>query len=189
MTTRPATIGSRIRAFRERLQLTPADLARQTGFDEPLIAAIESDIVYPSIGTLARLARALGQRLGTFMDDQFHADPLIVRAEQRQGAAPTHKAETVADGFSYSPLSRGKTDRHMEAFYIEITPEAGELLSSHEGEEFIVVVSGEIELTYGDATHVLKPGDSAHYNSVVHHLVKAHGGQPAAIYAVVFIPY
>lgn len=189
MTTRPATIGSRIRAFRERLQLTPADLARQTGFDEPLIAAIESDIVYPSIGTLARLARALGQRLGTFMDDQFHADPLIVRAEQRQGAAPTHKAETVADGFSYSPLSRGKTDRHMEGFYIEITPEAGELLSSHEGEEFIVVVSGEVELTYGDATHVLKPGDSAHYNSVVHHLVKAHGGQPAAIYAVVFIPY
>ncbi len=185
----PATIGSRLRSFRERLGISPEDLSRQTGFDPALIASVERDEVYPSIGTLARLSRALGQRLGTFMDDQFAPDPLIVRADARRGTRATHKASAVADGFSYAPLSRGKTDRHMDSFYIEIAPDAEELLSSHEGEEFIVVVSGEIELTYGAARHVLAPGDSAHYNSVVHHLVKAHGGKPAAIYAVVFIPY
>lgn len=186
--TLPATLGSRIRSFRERLELSTADIAGRTKLDEALVKGIEQDEVYPSIGTLARLARALGQRLGTFVDDQYAPDPLIVRADARQGAPATHKATAVAGGYSYSPLGRGKTDRHLEPFYIEIAPDADELLSSHEGEEFIVVVSGEVELTYGNDTHRLKPGDSAHYNSVVHHLVKAHGGQPAAIYAVVFIP-
>ena len=188
-TTTPATLGSRIRTYRERLELSPADLARQTGLGEALVLSIEKDEVYPSIGTLTRLARALGQRLGTFMDDQFSPDPLIVRADARRGDVPSHKPATSAGGYSYAPLGRGKTDRHMEPFYIEIAPDAEEQLSSHEGEEFIVVVSGEVELTYGTGRHVLKPGDSAHYNSVVHHLVKAHGGQPAAIYAVVFVPF
>jgi transcriptional regulator with XRE-family HTH domain len=189
MTTTPTTLGSRIRSYRERLELSRSDLARQTGLAEALVTSIEQDEVYPSIGTMARLARALGQRLGTFMDDQFKADPLIVRADARQGAVATHKSAASASGFAYFPLSRGKTDRHLDAFFIEIAPGADELLSSHEGEEFIVVVSGEIELTYGAEKQVLKPGDSAHYNSVVHHLVKAHGGRPAAIYAVVFIPF
>ena len=189
MNTTSASLGSRIRSYRARLELSPADLARQTGLAEALVLSIEQDEVYPSIGTLTRLARALGQRLGTFMDDHFSPDPLIVRADARQGDQPSHKAATHAAGYSYAPLGRGKTDRHLEPFYIEIAPDAGELLSSHEGEEFIVVVSGEVELTYGNDRHVLKPGDSAHYNSVVHHLVKAHGGHPAAIYAVVFIPF
>ena len=187
--TNCATIGSRIRAFRERLEISLADFASQTGFDEALITSIEADEVYPSIGTLSRLARALGQRLGTFMDDQFKPDPLIVRAQERVPGPTAHKNCAIADGFSYTPLSRGKTDRHMDAFYIEIAPDAGELLSSHEGEEFIVVVSGVIELSYGNNTYLLQPGDSAHYNSVGRHLVRAHGGQPATIYAVVFIPF
>ncbi|NLL83776.1 MAG: cupin domain-containing protein [Lentisphaerae bacterium] len=187
--TTPATIGSRIRSFRERLEMSVTDFAKQTRFDESLINSIEADEVYPSIGTLSRIARALGQRLGTFMDDQYKPDPLIVRAGSRQAGQTTHKAPAVADGFSYSPLSRGKTDRHMDAFYIEIAPDAGELLSSHEGEEFIVVISGEVELSYGGDTHLLGPGDSAHYNSIGRHLVKAHGDAPATIYAVVFIPF
>ena len=58
-----------------------------------------------------------------------------------------------------------------------------------EGEEFIVVVTGEVELEYGGAVQILKPGDSAYYNSVVQHLVKSANGQPAKIYAVVYMPF
>ena len=61
-------------------------------------------------------------------------------------------------------------------------------LSSHEGEEFIVVVSGEVELVYGKETFLLHPGDSMYYNSVVQHLVRAANGKPATIYAVVYMP-
>ena len=180
-------VAERLRTYRERLQLTAAELAEKSGVSEGVIAAVEAGDVYPALGVLVKLARALGQRLGTFMDDQFRPDPVIVRADARAGEQATHKVCT-AGGFNYFPLGRGKTDRHMEPFFIEIAADAAAPLSSHEGEEFIVVVSGAVELVYGGAAQVLKPGDSAYYNSVVQHLVKASGGQPAAIYAVVFMP-
>jgi quercetin dioxygenase-like cupin family protein len=163
-------------------------LSEKSGVNAGVIAAVESGEVYPALGVLVKLSRALGQRLGTFMDDQYKPDPVVVRGGERADEQVSHKA-SASGGFSYFPLGRGKTDRHMEPFYIEIAGGADAQLSAHEGEEFIVVVSGAVELVYGGETHVLKAGDSAYYNSVVQHLVKAAGGQPAAIYAVVFMPF
>jgi len=90
----------------------------------------------------------------------------------------------------YSSLGRGKTDRHMEPFFITMNPEpeADRKLSFHEGEEFIVVVSGQVRLTYGREVSVLNPGDSIYYNSVVPHNLSAAGAEPASIYAVLYFP-
>ncbi|HNX35567.1 MAG TPA: XRE family transcriptional regulator [Kiritimatiellia bacterium] len=181
-------VAERVRSFRERLQMTVEVLAEKSGVSAGVVAAIEAGEVYPALGVMVKLSRALGQRLGTFMDDQYQPDPVIVRADARAGERTSHKAG-ASDGFCYFPLGRGKTDRHMEPFYIEIAADAKALVSSHEGEEFIVVVSGEVELEYGGAVQILKPGDSAYYNSVVQHLVKPANGQPAKIYAVVYMPF
>jgi quercetin dioxygenase-like cupin family protein len=77
----------------------------------------------------------------------------------------------------------------MEPFYIEILPEPPEdkKLSSHEGEEFMVVLSGEVEIFYGQETCILKQGDSIYYNSVIPHYVSCRGGR-AEIYAVLYFP-
>lgn len=180
-------VAERIRTYRERLELTVDALAEKSGVSAGVLGAIEAGEVYPALGVLVKISRALGQRLGTFMDDQFAPDPVIVRASDRSGARTSHKACT-AGGFQYFPLGRGKTDRHMEPFFIEIAADAEAVPSSHEGEEFIVVVSGSVELVYGGVVQVLGPGDSAYYNSVVPHGVRAAGGLPASIYAVVFMP-
>jgi quercetin dioxygenase-like cupin family protein len=50
------------------------------------------------------------------------------------------------------------------------------------------VVSGEVVLRYGGATHTLLPGDTLYYNSIVPHFVGAGGGSPAAVYAIIFQP-
>jgi transcriptional regulator with XRE-family HTH domain len=181
-------LGARIRTYRERLELSPDDLGKATGLDASLIRAIEDGQVYPVLGVLVKLARALGQRLGTFMDDQFREDPLIVRADARAAEVAAHKGEIVAP-YRYFPLGRGKTDRHMEPFFIEIDPHQDRTLSSHEGEEFIVVVSGEVALAYGHKSYTLKAGDSMYYNSIVPHNVAAAGDATASIYAVVFMPF
>ena len=181
-------VAERVRTYRERLQMTVETLAEKSGVSAGVIEAVEAREVYPALGVLVKLSRALGQRLGTFMDDQYTPDPVIVRAGARTGEKVPHKA-CSSGGFSYFPLGRGKTDRHMEPFYIEIAADAEAQPSSHEGEEFIVVVSGEVELVYGVDTQTLKPGDSAYYNSVVQHLVKATKGQSATIYAFVFMPF
>lgn len=61
-------------------------------------------------------------------------------------------------------------------------------LSSHEGEEFIVVHEGCIEITYGRDVVVLEKGDSIYLNSIVPHHVTAGGNAPASIYAVLYFP-
>ena len=71
------TIGSRIRSFREEREVDLETLARDTGLDQNYLQKLESDAIYPSIGPLQKVARALGVRLGTFLDDQFTRDPII----------------------------------------------------------------------------------------------------------------
>ena len=180
-------VAERVRNYRARLEMTVEALAEKSGVSASVINAIEACEVYPALGVLVKLARALGQRLGTFMDDQYRPDPVVVRVAERSSEQICHKSDATG-GFCYAPLGRGKTDRHMEPFYIEIEADAEAALSSHEGEEFIVVVSGEVELVYGGESHLLKPGDSAYYNSVVQHKVRAAGGKPAAIYATILLP-
>ncbi|HEY3378611.1 MAG TPA: XRE family transcriptional regulator, partial [Armatimonadota bacterium] len=132
-------LGKRITMFRERLEQSQEELAKTAGLDLALLQAIEAEQVYPALGILVKLARALGQRLGTFMDDQFREDPLIVRKEARTVELADHKGDIPAP-YRYFPLGRGKTDRHMEPFFIEIDPQQEKAMSSHEGEEFIIVV-------------------------------------------------
>ena len=181
-------LGERIRTYRERLGMTLDVLGQQSGVDAGVIAAIESGDVYPVLGVMLKLSRALGQRLGTFMDDQYCPDPIIMRAAERAADRISHKAG-AAGGFEYFPLSSGKTDRHMEPFYIEIAESSNQQLSTHEGEELIIVITGEVELVYGGERHLLQAGDSAHYNSVVPHIVKTVGERTASIYGVVFTPF
>jgi quercetin dioxygenase-like cupin family protein/DNA-binding XRE family transcriptional regulator len=181
-------LGNRIHTYRERLGLSVEDLAKNAGIDAALLQNIEDNKVYPALGVLVKVSRALGQRLGTFMDDQFIEDPLIVRTDGRVEETTPHHGKGPGN-YHYYPLGKGKTDRHMEPFYIVIEPTEEKDMSSHEGEEFIIVVSGEVELTYGKETYRLKAGDSMYYNSVVPHSVSAAGSIPAGIYAVVYTPF
>jgi len=178
-------VGKRIRKYREQLGLSQEELAVNSGLKLESIKEYEEGIAYPPIGTLIRLSRALGQRVGTFTDDQFVPDPIVVKVNERE-------PEATSDGekghYEYFPLGQGKTDRHMEPMFIRVGEEEAHELSAHEGEEFIVVVSGKILLVYGKEERILEPGDSAYYNSVVPHYVGAVDG-PAEIYAVLYTPF
>ena len=181
-------VGERIRRYRENLDMSVYDLAVKSGIDEKLVNAIEKGEVLPALGVLTKLSRALGQRLGTFMDDQFKPDPIITRAEDLEASKVQSEGKNSL-GYSSHSLAIGKPDRHMDPFRIEFAADGVDELSSHEGEELIICIAGEVELIYGNDTHVLKPGDTAYYNSVVKHGLKALGGKPASIYGIVFMPF
>lgn len=181
-------VGSRIRTYREKLNMSVFDLAQKTGIDEKVINSIEKGDVMPALGVLTKVSRALGQRLGTFMDDQFKPDPIVTRAADLDESALS-KARVNELGYASVSLAIGKPDRHMDPFKIEFAADGVEKVSSHEGEELIICVSGEVELTYGNEKTVLKAGDTAYYNSVVKHGLRAVGGQSASIYGVVFMPF
>ena len=102
-------------------------------------------------------------------------------------AIPLHDQPVALQFYS---LGKGKSDRHMEPFFVELLPESEKEkdLSSHEGEEFIVVYSGRVVVTYGTEIYQLEAGDSIYYNSVVPHYVSCKGDRAAAIYAVLHTP-
>ncbi len=181
-------VGARIRTYRERLEMSEEDLAAKSGVDVRLVTAIEAGEVLPALGVLTKISRALGQRLGTFMDDQFKPDPIVTRARDLDAASVASEG-TNELGYASHSLALGKPDRHMDPFRIEFSADGVDEVSSHEGEELIICIAGEVELTYGNEKTVLRPGDTAYYNSVVRHGLRAMGGKPASIYGIVFMPF
>ncbi len=179
-----AKIGKRIRTYREKLAMSIDDLSESTSLPAGLIKDFESGRVTPAIGMMVKLSRALGQRVGTFTDDQIARDPIITRSADREEGVTSHK-ENSQGHYRYHSLGTGKADRHMEPFFIKVSPTEERANSSHEGEEFVVVVSGQVELVYGKETYLLKEGDTMYYNSLVPHCLSAVGGD-AEIYAVIF---
>ena len=185
---KPNKVGERIRSYRERVDMSVYDLAQKSGIDEKVVNSIEKGEVLPALGVLTKISRALGQRLGTFMDDQFKPDPIITRASDVE-ADKVAKEGVNTLGYSSHSLARGKPDRHMDPFRIEFEADGVDASSSHEGEELIICLAGEVELTYGPDKTVLKPGDTAYYNAVVKHGLRALNGEPASIYGVVYMPF
>ncbi len=185
-------IGNKIRQIRETQEMSVEDLAQASNTNAELIGELEKGALIPSLTPLMQIARALGVRLGTFLDDAPHNAPVIARSGRSanvvrfSGNCEKCKTSTL-DFFS---LARDKADRHMEPFLIDVHPPMSDeaKLSSHEGEEFIYVLKGAIEILYGKDKYNLTAGDSIYYDSVVPHHVHAVDAD-AQILAVVYAPF
>ena len=62
-------VGSKIKGLRETKNLSIEEIAERSGLTVEQINSIENDVNLPSLGPLIKIARALGVRLGTFMDE------------------------------------------------------------------------------------------------------------------------
>ena len=73
-------IGKKIKQFREFRKISLEDLALNANLDLVQLEQIEEKGNVPSLGHLIKLSRALGIRLGTFLDDQDHIGPVVIKA-------------------------------------------------------------------------------------------------------------
>ena len=186
------TIGGKLTAVRGTRNLSPEQLADRAGLKAETVTAIESGALIPSLGPLIRIARALGVRLGTFLDDQENVGPVVVRAgEKRKVMHVSDKNHPGHSDLDFFSLAANKTGRHMEPFLIDIHPSSAREVkpSTHEGEEFIYVLVGEVEISYGTEVYRVSAGDSIYYDSIVAHNVHCRGDRPAQILAVVYAPF
>ena len=184
--------GAKLTTLRQSLGLTVDELAERSGCEATLVEQLEAGEVATSLAPLIKITRALGVRLGTLLDDDDEVGPVLTRAGEADPVRRLRSLETRSEAgeLDFFALAGGKTSRHMEPFMILVQPSsAGErALSSHEGEEFIHVLDGSIEIQYGQDLHLLNEGDSIYYDSVVPHEVRAFG-EPARIIAVVYAPF
>jgi len=184
-------VGEKIKSLRESKNITREEMAERSSLSLEQIVSIEEDVNLPSLAPLIKIARVLGVRLGTFLDDSADLGPVITRkANKTESISFSNNAAQSRKHMDYFSLSKSKSGRHMEPFIIDIAPiaELNFTTSSHEGEEFIHVLEGTIEINYGKDVYTLSAGDSIYYDSIVAHHVHAHQGTAAKILAVVYTP-
>lgn len=185
-------VGEKIKSLRESQGISMEELAERSGLAIEQVERIENNIDLPSLAPLIKIARVLGVRLGTFLDDQVDNGPVVCRqaGNSENSISFSNNAIQSRKHMEYHALAGPKSDRHMEPFIININQmnDADFVLSSHEGEEFIFVMEGKMEISYGQSTYLLNEGDSIYYDSIVPHHVHAYQGQAAKILAVVYTP-
>ncbi len=187
-------LGKRVKTFRQEREMSIEALAESTGLSVAFLQGLEENNVYPSIGPMQKIACALGVRLGTFTDDEVTQDPIIAALDTTTPDVAIQNCRNNNVSYSYVSLGKGKSDRNMEPFHITIAPLSAEeqakeqKTSSHQGEEFMLVLSGQLKVVYGRETHILQEGQSIYYNSIVPHYVGAYGDAPAQILAVTYHP-
>lgn len=180
-------IGERIAERRARAGLTLEQLAGATGFTKGYLSKIENSKKLPPIGTLSRIAQALG----TDITDLLQAAPAdngrgfcVVRANERKSVV----RGGTAFGYDYSSLAYKKADKKMEPFLFTFPRDLDKyVFFEHDGEEFLFVLEGRVEWQAGSEKMVLEPGDSIYLNSRIPHRGRGLDGEAKAI-VVVYSP-
>ncbi len=162
-------IADKIHKIRKNKGLTLAQLGDATGLSKGLLSRIENNQVSPPIATLSKIASGLEVPIGIFFEED-EAD--------RKGYAVTYKNERkqvirrgTKIGFAYYSLSSLKSRHLIEPFIVKypVIEKEPNKLFDHFGEEFLLVLKGEMELVYGKEKIRLKTGDSIHFDPSTPH--------------------
>ena len=153
-------IGARLRELRVRRGLSLAQVARTVKISVGFLSALERSHMSASVGTLRKLARFYKTNILDFFDPTESKSPLV-KPEGR-------KVLEAGPGVRMELLAWGNTV--MEPHLFRIAPRAGSGESySHDGEEFLYVLQGELLISVEEDEYRLKIGDSFYFESSTRH--------------------
>jgi quercetin dioxygenase-like cupin family protein len=180
------SLGERIRKAREAHNLTVDELSARTGIDADILKHVEANIIIPPLGDLVKLGKALETRMGFFISPGVDKTMTLVRAHQRKSVSRHVGKSSARYGYLYESLAPEKANRLMEPFMITLTPAEEVEPSTHDGQEFLFVLEGQMMARVGDRTEHLGPGDAIYYDSSEPHFVKCVGGKETRMLAVLY---
>ena len=180
------TLGLRIHETRQMRGLTLQDLSSRTGISLETLEKVEANKMIPPLGELIKLGKALEMKMGYFISPGVEKPMTVVHSDKRLVVSRHGKKKSEQYGYFYESLAPEKADRFMEPFLITMVPSEVKELASHDGQEFIFVLEGEMRAQVGDQVEILKAGDAVYYDSSHPHLVKCHGDTPTKILAVLY---
>ena len=159
-------IGAHLRQLRARRKLSLAQVAQGVGISVGFLSALERSQMSGSVGTLRKLARFYKTNILDFFDTSETASRQVRPAER--------KVLEAGEGVRMELLAWGNAV--MEPHLFRIAPDAGSGDPyTHDGEEFIYVLRGDLSITVGHDEYHLKPGDSFYFESAVPHRWKNPG--------------
>ncbi|MER6725664.1 MULTISPECIES: helix-turn-helix domain-containing protein [Streptomyces] len=166
------SLGGRLRAIRQARGLTLAQLGAATGISVSTLSRLESGQREPGLRHLLPLARA-------------HRLPLDELVGSRTGDPRVHPRPFTRHGQTWLPLTRNPNDGlHAYKQILPAPPTARTEWTprpeqgSHEGHEWIYVLSGHLLLALGDHDLVLSAGETAEFDTRVPHGIANAGDQP-----------
>lgn len=170
-------VGKKIKNARMAKKITLNFVANETGYSIDYLKKLEAGKVIPPVGTILQIARALQIDSGFLLKEQ---EPDI----EKRIKAYTKRT----DDYAYTTLTPGAENKHLKAFRVTIDAMQNHkgVGYQHDGEEFIYVLSGKIEVIVGDNVNTLSKNDSLHFNSGIKHMLRNVGKKEAELIVVIY---
>jgi transcriptional regulator with XRE-family HTH domain len=165
-----SSVGPRLRALRTARDFTLAHVSETTGISVSTLSRLDSGLRKPTLELLLPLARAYDVALDDLVDAPDTGDPRI------------HPRPIERHGVTFLPLTRRPGG--LQAFKLIFPPgphtgDPGQ--KTHEGYEWIYVLSGRLRLVLGDQDFVLAPGEVAEFDTRLPHSISNPGPDPAEV--------
>ena len=182
-------IGNKMKELREKNVYTLQDVVAKTDLSKEFLTQIENNEIVPPIAALLKLAKALNVDMSYFFQEKSGREKIAVtrvRERTRVERRPHHQKGEV--NYIYEALETKKTDKHMQPFWVKFPPQdtSDMIFVSHEGEEFLHLLTGKLEFRSVDRVEILEPGDSIYFESDVNHSFRCLSEKPARAIAVVW---
>lgn len=182
-------IGQKLRALRLRRSMGLLQLGEKTGLSPALISKIENNKLVPTVPTLLRIAIVFGVTLDHFFqNEQRHHVISITRKEESEQSV---MSDPLPDScYHLTRLDLGSGERKFQPYLAEYlsgteTPVKPHM---HQGVEFIHVLRGTLQLLLGADEHILNPGDSIYFDSILRHAYRKVGEEPCIALTVLAQP-
>jgi transcriptional regulator with XRE-family HTH domain len=181
-------IPRKIKELRNKKKFSIQELAKRADLTPGYLSKIENSDSPPPIPTLSKIAYALNVHISYFFDEERAEDGLsIVRKDERK--------EMIGDltqvGYKYEAVIRKRFDSSINPFVLTLPSEVDPVkvpYNSHEGEELIYVVEGNLMFCYGDDEYPVVEGDCLYFNAIVpHRVVRVSEKGNAKILAILFL--
>lgn len=164
-----ATVGPRLRVLRERRDLTLAEVSAEAGISVSTLSRLESGQRKATLELLLPLARVYRVQLDELVNAPPTGDPRV------------HMRPVQRSGMTFIPLTR-QTGSGLQAFKL-IIPADRECpeQATHEGYEWMYVLSGRLRLLLGEQDLVLATGEAAEFDTRVPHCFASAGRTPVEL--------
>jgi len=175
-------IAKRIRELRESRRLTLEQVATRASMSKSFLSKVERCNVSISIAALSRLANAFNVSIGDFFDsDEPDSDVIFVPRGESRSVTGTHQDPS----YDYDVLIPRRGMRIMQPTMISIDGRKARFeLRQHPGEQFILMMAGEMDYVCGNREFTLRPGDCLYLNARVPHGPKVKRSRRARYMAV-----
>jgi transcriptional regulator with XRE-family HTH domain len=175
-------LAQRIKTRRLEKRLTLEEVASRTGLTRSWLSKVENFRVTPSLPALGQIATALEVRLSELVDGlDDHPQLVVVRRAERQ----VIQRDKPSSHIRYESLAFKRPDRKMDPFVLHVPPEESKRPAMpHEGEEFLMVLTGSVSFEYDGDTYKLAAGDSLYFDANAKHRLLNPSKKPAEVLCV-----